>query len=141
MAIRNFRVLGDLIAALLLLLVSGHLKLAAAATVWYRLYGIAEDCAILYEMNELYRQQSEREIGDLPVLLWAIAGVFTMILIHVLVAMLSIGYGYSLFHSIGIPTFDKLIAPNKFIKKTSVFLCNLCSLYYSAYMCLHVHLT
>ena len=57
--------------------------------------------------------------------------------------MLSIGYGYSLFHSIGIPTFAKQIAPNKIIKKTSVyFLCNLCSLYYSAYMCLHVvHLT
>ena len=50
-----------------------------------QLYGIAEDCAILYEMNELYRQQSEREIGDLPVLLWAIAGVFTMIVIHGLV--------------------------------------------------------
>ena len=74
--------MGDLIAALLLLLVSGHLNMAAA-----QLYGIAEDCAILYEMNELYRQQSEREI-DLPVLLWAIAGVFTMILIHGLV-----GYG------------------------------------------------
>ena len=40
---------------------------------------------MLYEINELYRQQSEREIGDLPVLLWAIAGVFTMILIHGLV--------------------------------------------------------
>ena len=52
--------------------------MAAAATV-------AEDCAILYEMNELYRQQSEKEIGDLPVLLWAVAGVFTMILIHRLV--------------------------------------------------------
>ena len=48
--------------------------------------------------------------------------------------MLSIGYGYSLFHSIGIPTFAKLIAPNKIIKKMSVFLCNLCSLYYSAYV-------
>ena len=36
-------------------------------------------------MNELYRQQSEKEIGDLLVLLWAIAGVFTMILIHGLV--------------------------------------------------------
>ena len=34
-----------------------------------QLYGIAEDCAILYEMNKLYRQQSEREIGDLPVLI------------------------------------------------------------------------
>ena len=34
-AIQNFRVLGDLIAALLLLLVSGHLNMAAAATVWY----------------------------------------------------------------------------------------------------------
>ena len=32
-AIRNFRVLGDLIAALLLLLVSGHLNMATAATV------------------------------------------------------------------------------------------------------------
>ena len=50
-----------------------------------QLYGIEEDCAILYEMNELYRQQSEKEIGDLPVLLWAIAGVFTMLLIHGLV--------------------------------------------------------
>ena len=47
--------------------------------------------------------------------------------------MLSRGYGYSLFHSIGIPTFAKLIAPNKIIKKNEcVFLCNLCSLYYSA---------
>ena len=34
-AIRNIRVLGDLIAALLLLFVSGHLKMAAAATIWY----------------------------------------------------------------------------------------------------------
>ena len=49
------------------------------------MYSTAEGCAILYEMNELYRHQSEREIGDLPVLLWAIAGVFTMILIHGLV--------------------------------------------------------
>ena len=55
--------------------VSGHLNM----------YGTAEDCAILYEMNELYRQQSEREIGDLTVLLWAICGVFTIILIHGLV--------------------------------------------------------
>ena len=55
--------------------------MAAAATVWYS-RGL---CYILYEMNELYRQQSEREIGDLPVLLWAIGGVFTMILIHGLV--------------------------------------------------------
>ena len=52
---------------LLLLFVSGHLNMAAA-----QLYGTAEDCAILFEMNELCRQQSEREIGDLPVLLWAI---------------------------------------------------------------------
>ena len=44
-----------------------------------------EDCAILHEMNELYQQQSETKIGDLPVLLWAIGGVFTMILIHGLV--------------------------------------------------------
>ena len=47
-----------------------------------QLYGIEEDCAILYEMNELYRQQSEKEIGDLPVFLWATAAVVTMILIH-----------------------------------------------------------
>ena len=40
------------------------------------MYGTSEDCAILYEMNELYRQQSERETGDLPVLLWAIGGVY-----------------------------------------------------------------
>ena len=57
--------------------------------------------------------------------------------------MLSIGFGYSLFHSIGIPTFAKLIAPNKIIKKTSVYFCVICVHYnYSAYMCLHVvHLT
>ena len=35
-AIQMFRVFGDLIAALLLLLVSGHLNKAAAATVWNR---------------------------------------------------------------------------------------------------------
>ena len=34
-AIQNFRVLGDLISALLLLLVTGHLNMAAAPTVWY----------------------------------------------------------------------------------------------------------
>ena len=44
------------------------------------MYGTAEDCAILYEMNELCRQQSERKTGDLPVLLWAIGGVFTIYL-------------------------------------------------------------
>ena len=32
--------------------------------------------------------------------------------------MLSIGYGNSLFPSIGIPTFAKLVAPNKILKKT-----------------------
>ena len=48
--------------------------------------------------------------------------------------MLSIGYGYSLFHSIGIPTFAKLIAPNKIIKNVCAFWCNLCSLYYSTYV-------
>ena len=77
-------------------------------------------------------------------LLWAIGGVFTIILIHGLV-----GYAqYRIWlqpisYSIGIPTFAKLIAPNKIIKKNVfVFWCNLCSLYYSAYMCLHaVHLT
>ena len=41
-----------------------------------------------YEMNEFYRQQSDTKIGDLPVLLWAIGGVFTMILIH----GLNVGY-------------------------------------------------
>ena len=40
--------------------------------------------------------------------------------------MLSIGYGYSLFHSIGIPTFAKLIAPNKIIKQTSVYFGAIC---------------
>ena len=49
------------------------------------MYGTAADCAILYEINELYRQQSETKIGALPVLLWAIGGVFTTILIHRLV--------------------------------------------------------
>ena len=34
-AIRNVRVFGDLIAALMLLFVSGHLNMAAAANVWY----------------------------------------------------------------------------------------------------------
>ena len=33
--IRHFRVLGDLIAALLLLFVSGHLNMATAVTVQY----------------------------------------------------------------------------------------------------------
>ena len=33
--IRYFRVLGDLIAALLRLFAIGHLNMAAAATVWY----------------------------------------------------------------------------------------------------------
>ena len=56
--------------------------------------------------------------------------------------MLSIGYGYSLFHSIGISTFAKLIAPNKIIKKTLVYFGVICVHYYSAYMCQHVvHLT
>ena len=82
---------------------ASHNKTPALAQEWYRctvaivcnwtfkhvaapqLYGTAEDCAILYAMNELYRQQSEREIGGLPVLLWAIGVVFTMILIHGLV--------------------------------------------------------
>ncbi len=36
---------------------------------------------MLYEINELYRQESERITVGLPVLLWAIGGVFTMILI------------------------------------------------------------
>ena len=41
--------------------------------------------------------------------------------------MLSIGYGYSLFHSLGIPTFAKLIAPNKIIKKTYVYFGVICA--------------
>ena len=45
--------------------------------------------------------------------------------------MLSIGYGYSLFNSIGIPTFAKLIAPNKIIKKTSGYFCVICVHYVS----------
>ena len=85
-------------------------------------------------MNELCRQQTEREIGDLPVLLWAIAGVFTM-------AMLSIGYGYSLFHSIGIPTFAKLIAPNKIIKKTSVYFGVICVHYIIVLICAYMLFT
>ena len=40
---------------------------------------------MLYEMNELYRQESERKVGGLPVLLWTIGGVVYMILIHGLV--------------------------------------------------------
>ena len=40
--------------------------------------------------------------------------------------MLSIGYGYSLFHSIGIPTFAKLIAPNEIINKTCVYFGVIC---------------
>ena len=41
---------------------------------------------MLYEINELYRQQSETKIGGLlPVLLWAIGGGVSMILIHGLV--------------------------------------------------------
>ena len=56
--------------------------------------------------------------------------------------MLSIGYAYSLFHSIGIPTFAKLIAPNKIIKKPSVYFCVICVHYIIVIMCLHVvHLT
>ena len=90
-------------------------------------------------MNELYRQQSEREIGDLPVLLWAIAGVFTIILIHGY--MLSIGYGCSLFHSIGIPTFAKLIAPNKIIKKTSVYFWVICVHYIIVLICAYMFFT
>ena len=39
----------------------------------------------MYETKELYRQQSERKIRDLPVLLGATGGVFTMNLIHGLV--------------------------------------------------------
>ena len=49
--------------------------------------------------------------------------------------MLSIGYGYSLFHSIGIPTFAKLIAPNKIIKKTSVYFCVICVHYIIVLIC------
>ena len=46
--------------------------------------------------------------------------------------MLSIGYGYS----IGIPTFAKLMAPNKIIKKTCVYFGVMCVHYiiHSAYM-------
>ena len=90
-------------------------------------------------MNELYRQQSEKEIGDLPVLLWAIAGVFIMILFTDLLAMLSIGYGYSLFHSIA--TFAKLIAPNKIIKKTSVYFCVICVHYIIVLICAYMLFT
>ena len=39
--------------------------------------------------------------------------------------MFSIGYGYRIFHSLGIPTFAKLIASNKIIKKACVF-CVIC---------------
>ena len=67
-------------------------------------------------------------------LLWAIGEVFTMILIHGL-AMLSIGYGCSLFHSIGIPTFAKLIAPNKIIKKTCVYFGVICVHYMIVLIC------
>ena len=68
-------------------------------------------------MNELCRQQSERKIGDLPVLLWAIGGCLQLFQFTDSLAILSTGYGYSLFHCIGIPTFAKLMAPNKIIKK------------------------
>ena len=49
--------------------------------------------------------------------------------------MLSIGYGYSIFHSIGIPKFDRLIASNKIIKKTRVYFGVICVHYIIAFIC------
>ena len=55
--------------------------------------------------------------------------------------MLSIGYGYSLFHSIGIPTFAQLIAPNKIIKKMSVYFCVICVHYIIVLICAYMLFT
>ena len=92
-------------------------------------------------MNELYRQESEREIGDLPVLLWAIAGVFTIILIHGLVGYAQYRIWLQPIHGIGIPTFAKLIAPNKIIKKTSVYFCVICVHYIIVLICAYMLFT
>ena len=55
--------------------------------------------------------------------------------------MLSIGYGYSLFHSIGIPTFAKLIARNKIIKKTCVYFDVICVHYIVVLICAYMLFT
>ena len=55
--------------------------------------------------------------------------------------MLSIGYGYSLFHSISIRTFAKLTAPNKIIKKTSVYFCVICVHYTIVLICAYMLFT
>ena len=55
--------------------------------------------------------------------------------------MLSIGYGHSLFHSIGIPTFAKLIAQNKIIKKTCVYFVVICVHYIIVLICAYMLFT
>ena len=55
--------------------------------------------------------------------------------------MLGIGYGYSLFHSIGIPTFAKLIAPDKIIKKNECVFCVICVHYIIVLICAYMLFT
>ena len=55
--------------------------------------------------------------------------------------MLSIGYGYNLFHSIGIHTFAKLIAPNKIIQKTCVYFGVMCVHYIIVLICAYMLFT
>ena len=75
-------------------------------------------------------------------LLWVIGGVFTIILIPGLV-----GYAqYRIWlqpisYSIGIPTFAKLIAPNKIIKKTCLYFGVICVHYIIVLICAYMLFT
>ena len=74
-------------------------------------------------------------------LLWAIGGVFTMILIHRLVGYAQFRYGYSLFHSIGTPMFSKRMHQIKSLKKRVCIFYVICVHYSIVLICAYMLFT